>query len=281
MKALVTILVVSTLLAACVNKSPARIDIAKSTAIVLDDSPTPLGATLVTESGQVLTTPALTYSVSPANVLTVANDGSMRCRSSGDASVIVAGGGHSATVSVLCRLVRSIDVPATVRLVMGKRFDNVPISVRDEAGRALTDVPLTATTTTAGIARYANGALTPIAIGQTAVTVAAGKATATIQVEVVQLVESKTLALADGSAEVFTLQQGTYDVDIRVQTTNGSKYGVTVSWVGADCPPATESQEQHIHCAVKETASMTVLNPSAFGLGPAATGFLNVYRTAQ
>jgi hypothetical protein len=112
-------------------------------------------------------------------------------------------------------------------------------------------------------------------------TLAAGKATATVAVDVVQLVESKALALRDGAAEVITLQQGTYDVDIQVQTTNGSKYGVTVSWVGADCPATKESQEHHIRCTVKETASMTVVNPTAFGLGPGATGFLSIYRAAQ
>lgn len=281
MNALSRIFVVIPVFVACTDNSPARIDIAMPKATILDDKPTSIGATLVNKAGQPLATPTLTYSAAPGNVVAVTPDGQLTCRASGDAAVIVAGGGQSATVSVSCRLVTSIEAPSSLRLTLGNRPNAVAVVVRDEAGRIVTDVPLSTTSSAPGVARYADGAIVPVGVGHAVVALSAGKATAVTNVDVVELVNSKTVALSDGTAEVFTLQQGMYDVDIRVKATNGSPYGVTVAWVGADCPAAKESQEHHIRCKVAETASMTVLNPTSFGLGPAATGFINIYRTAQ
>lgn len=265
----------------CADRTPARIDISTSTQTLYDDQAHPLGARLVDVDGQVLAEPALTYSATPAGVVEVNPAGLVTCQRSGDASIVAAGGGQSAAVAVTCRLVKEIRAPERVRLVLGRDPETLAFSATDEAGRNLQGIPLQVSFSPTGIAGFAGGKLTAAAVGNTTVSVVAGRASASFPLSVVELVRSEPLALNDGASTTLTLQQGRYDLDLQVSADNGSTNGVTVTWTGADCPAEREAQNHALTCDVRATAGLTIANPTAFGLGPGVTGFLNLYRAAR
>jgi hypothetical protein len=258
---------------------PSRIQLAATSQTVLDERPVPLHARLLSDRGEVLTEPRLSYSATPATVAEVDAGGQASCKSSGDASVLVAGGGQSSTMTLKCRLVNSITTPPSMRLIRG-HAEPVDLRAMDRSGQRLGDVPLTVSPSMAGVVRYEDGSLVPLSVGNTIMNVSAGAASASFPVAVVELVESEPLAIADGATVTWALQAGVYQLDVEVKTVDGTPGGVTVSWLGAICPDAREAVHHEVTCIVLKTASLTIRNPSAFGLGASVTGFLNLYRAA-
>jgi hypothetical protein len=264
----------------CSGQSPARIALQQNTFRLLDRKQVPLQATLVTASGKPLTKPALTYSATPANIVAVDPNGAAECRSTGDAVVVVAGGGHSASISISCRLVTKIETPSSLRLTTGEPAVSPGIRLLDERGVPITDVQVSLNSSDPRVARVdANTAVAGITAGTATVTFTAGEAQAVTHVSVFQLIQSAPVALADGASSTWTLQRGSYELDLTVAAADGRANGVTVTWVGVECPRSIEAQRHRMQCEVPGTASVTVENPSMLGLGPAVTGFMNLYRT--
>lgn len=268
------------IVAACADNTPARIELATPNVTLSDVTPFDAGARLVNRAGKPLGKPGLTYSASPATVATVGPDGAVTCHTSGSASVVVAGGGQSATFSVICRIAESIDAPRHVRLTLGRVPEVQAIVARDGDGNELPGAPIRATVSDPGVIGYANRTLTPLSVGTAEVGLASGKASARISVAVVELIKSEPLAMADGASITFSLQQGAYELDLKAAPSNGGKSGLAVDWLGADCAPAAEAQQHNLKCSVRETASLTIKNPTTFGFGPTLNGFVNLYRTA-
>ena len=279
-KPLLLACVVSSLGIGCADRTPARIELSQSSATLFDQSPTPLGASLVNTKGEKLTTPTLTYSSSPAEVARVGDDGTITCLTSGSASVVIAGGGQSATMSVTCNIVEKLNAPSSVRLILGRAPEGIAIEAMDAAGRSVPGAPINATISNPGLVNYASRKLTPKAVGNTTVLLSSGKGVAQVSVSVVELIKSEPVAIADGASVTWTLQQGHYELDLKVEASNRSRNGLVVSWVGVDCPLSSEAQQHNLKCSVPETASITLRNPTAFGLGASVTGFINLYRTA-
>ena len=133
--------------AGCSDNKPARITSAAPSAAVLDSKPFALAGAVVNKGGTVLATEKVTYSANPTDVVSVSDNGECRCLKSGDATVLVAGGGLSSLVGVKCRLVLGVDVPREARFVVGEpasgfhhAFENRAAAqeARDEQiGRAL------------------------------------------------------------------------------------------------------------------------------------------------
>lgn len=261
--------------------APARIEVAQSSLVVLDDRPFPVTAHLVDAQGNVLLEPALTYSATPVAVAEVSQGGRVTCRSTGDASLVIAGGGQSASATIRCRPVGRLRVPASETLTMGRDPAPVGVTAVDAAGAVLSDVTLSVRTADPSIASVVDGKLVARSLGRTTVSISAGRVTESFPVVVRELIESKPLALADGSFETWALQSGEYQLELTVKDVNGGSTGAQVSWVGAACKDATESQHYEGACAVENTASLTVRNPTVLGLGPALSGFLNLYKTAR
>ena len=96
---------------------------------------------------------------------------------------------------------------------------------------------------------------------------------------VVRRVESRPLVLSDGARQNFALNQGKYEVEVKVRSGN-TKYGVVAKWVGGKgCSDHAESQEVHSSCMIENTGAVIIENPTAFGLGPVAEGVVSIYVT--
>jgi len=281
MRATVALVTSVCLFAACEDKAPSSILIPESELALFDDSPHALNAHLTNRSGEVLQTPALSYSVTPAGIAKVQAGGLATCVSDGDASVLVAGGGQSATITIACRLVASIDGPGYLRLVMGRQPEHLSLTPRDASGKPIKAAPLQLSSRDPAIVTVSGTTITPVAVGRTSLEAHSGSVSKGIAVSVIEVIKSEPLVLNDGSSVTYTLQQGDYELDLEVKPSDGGKTGVTVSWVGTGCPNAAEAQQQSLSCHVDGTASLTILNPSMLGLGPSVTGFINLYRAPR
>ena len=269
--------------AACADKTPARIEVSSPSITLFDRASVPVGARLVNGKGEQLAAPALSYSATPVSRLAVGADGSVSCRESGDGTIVVAGGGQSSSITVSCRIVATIRAPVSTRLILGRAPEPASFEALDDQGRRIDSARITYASSAPLIAKYANGALVPVGLGHASVTATAGGVNATVEVSVVEMIKSQPLAIADGASITWTLQQGSYELDLQVKATGSMRIqdGVTVSWVGAECPDAAEKTEHHIKCTVAQTASLTIRNPTALGLGPTLNGFINLYRTER
>jgi hypothetical protein len=264
-------------LAACSDKTPSAIAVPQSSLTFYEGQRHPLGAVLTNKAGEHLTAPALTFSSTPADIVVISTTGEVACLKSGDASVLIAGGGQSATVTVACRIVATIDAPKSLRLVLGREPEELAVTPRDAAGSPMPGVPVTFLSSSPPVVRVVGTKLEPVAVGRAGVQVQSGSASISVPVTVVRVMESKPLILKDGEQVTYTLQQGTYELDLEVKPSDGGKTGVTVSWIGAKCQDSAEAQSHNVSCRVDATASLTVKNPSVLGLGPSMTGFLNLY----
>lgn len=275
------LMLVTIVVGACADKVPARIDVSSTTIALYDRTPAPTSARLVNAGGESLVEPALSFSATPATVLSVTSDGQVGCLTTGDGTIVIAGGGQSATLTVSCKIVASIRAPSDARLILGRAPEPAPFVALSESGAEVANAPLEISSSNQQVARYESGALVSVGIGQATVTARRGAVSSSFAVSVVELIQSVPLALGDGESSTWTLQQGKYELDIEVKADGGYTYGVTVTWVGTDCPDAKESQRHHLFCAVAQTASLTVLNPTSLGLGPSAKGFMNLYRNSK
>lgn len=281
MRATIALVTSLCLIAGCADKSPSAIFIPQSELTLFDNSPHALNARLANRSGDVLVSPALSYSVTPAGIAKVQADGVATCVSDGDASVLVAGGGQSATITIACRLVASIEGPGNLRLVLGRQPEQIALTPLDASGKRIETAPLQLSSRDPAIVSVSGTTVTPMAVGNTSLEARSGGISKGIAVSVIEVIKSEPLVLSDGSSITYTLQQGDYELDLEVKPSDRGKTGVTVSWVGTGCPDATEAQKQSLSCHVEATASLTILNPSMLGLGPSVTGFINLYRARR
>lgn len=269
------------LIAGCADETPSAIVTPLSEIAIFGDFPQALNARLTNKSGAVLSSPTLSYSVTPAGVARVDPNGLAICLKDGDASVLIAGGGQSATITIACRLVAAIDGPGSLRLVLGRQPETLTLTPLDASGQHIAAAPLQLLSRDLAVVTVSGTTVTPVAVGRTSLEARSGNIVKGISISVIEVIKSEPLALNDGSAITYTLQQGDYELDLEVKPLDGGKTGVTVSWVGSGCPDAAEAQKQSLSCHVDGTASLTVRNPSVLGLGSSVTGFINLYKAPR
>jgi hypothetical protein len=101
-----------------------------------------------------------------------------------------------------------------------------------------------------------------------------GSARSEIEVEVIRKIQTDTLVIPDSGGVVFTLNAGNYAIEVEAKAGDN---GVTLSWVGGVCPDQPEKQHHRVRCKVDNTATLKINNPSVFGLGASASGYINIY----
>lgn len=277
---LLLLLATSTLIG-CVDKTPAGIEVPQASLTMFDHAPHELGVRLVTRGGTTLDSPALSYSVTPPGVVTMSPTGAASCITNGDATAIVAGGGQSATVTLSCRIVASIGGPDSMRLVLGREPTSLDFRPLDGQGQPIPAAPLEVVSENPAVAIVEGGIVRALGVGTTTLLARSGGVVLRVGVAIVEMIKSEPLVLADGASITYTLQQGDYDLDLEVKPTDKRLTGVTVSWVGTSCLDAPEAQKHAVSCQVDGTASLTITNPSVLGLGPAMTGYINLYRARR
>ncbi len=241
------------------------------------DIAVPLDAKVLDEKGAPIPDQALQYVVNPSDVALVTASGDVRCTGTGDATVTITAGALKQDVIVWCRVVGSIDGTPPARVVLNKNVAFSPVA-KDVRGAVLKDVPVLVTSSDEKVLAVVEGQLVGKAVGTAQIQVRAGDITVDTAVAVAEQLITESLSLKDGDGLNWALPDGTYEVEIGVTAMDGSESGVTVSWVGSDCPAQPEAQKHSFVCVVKSAASLQVMNPTRLGIGPMESGFVNVYR---
>ena len=265
-------------MAGCSDNKPARIVSGAPSSPILDSKPFSLQAAAVNKAGTRLEGEKLSYSANPADVVSISPTGECHCLKSGDATVLVAGGGQSALVGVKCRLVLGVNAPREARFEVGKEGTSFHAAAVGADNSSFSDVTVALASSDDQVLRVAGQTITPMAVGRATLRSSAGPYSTTTEALVVQTIESAPLLLNDGSRQSWTLPAGNYEIDIQVAPNLKVSDGVTVTWLGSDCSNQAERQVHHIRGHVADTSALTIENPSVFGIGAAMNGFVKITR---
>lgn len=249
--------------------------------LITEKNPVALRAVALDKKGAEIIEVPLGYGISPAGIAEVSDGGYVTCLRSGEATVQIITTGENdgavatAKVPINCEIVAKIKAPYTWRHVLGRTpppYDAKPV---DAIGKTIKrDVSVTSSAP--DVVRVVDGGLEGLTVGSaTVVATAAGEVSQT-EVTVARLILSEPLSVADGDRRLLTLQQGTYEVEIKVAATDGSSHGVALHWVGASCPNQPAKQSHRVKCVVDTTATLAIENPIRTGQGVPVDGFLNV-----
>jgi len=264
-------------LAACSDKTPARVDLAPLGTILSTTDALPLHASVFNKKGEPLAEADVAYAVAPADVAIIGQDRSVRCIKSGSAQITATAGAAASSQPLSCRPVARIEAPASLRLIIPNAPEALAATFFDPGGTLLQGVEPDVTVDKAAVVSWSNGRLRPLSVGTAVVSVRAGTQGKDVPVTVVRRVESKPLLLNDGGRYNVTLYQGNYEVEVKVRSGN-TGYGVTLAWVGGEgCKDEPEAQSIVSRCRIDNTGSVIISNPTMLGMGPAADGFLSVY----
>ncbi|MFN7147328.1 MAG: hypothetical protein ACK4YP_26405 [Myxococcota bacterium] len=261
------------------DTTAARIAVAPLAQPILDGDPRPLEVVVTTAKGKRLpeAEAALTWSAVPAGVVDVSG-GALRCVGSGDASVLVAGAGVSATFGVMCRVVAAIRGPTdTVTLVVGDPDVPLRVEALDTSGAVLAGVAPSLRSSAPGVFGVLDGAARAVKVGRGTLLAEVGAARASFPVIVHERLANERIAVPDGASLVRSLPAGSYLVEVVAAADDGSGHGVSVSFRDAACPPSPEATTHTIACAVSAPTELAVTNPTAWGFGPTAFGQITVY----
>lgn len=272
------LLCVALSLTSCSDRKPAKVTSTAPPVPVVDTKPFQLHGAVVNKANAVLPDQKVSYSSNPSDVVSVSENGECGCLKSGDATILVSGGGLSSLVGVKCRLVSAIDAPRDVRFVVGEPAGGFHATALGENNAPLSDVPISLTSSDEGVLRVENQRPVPIAVGTAALRSTAGGITSSTEVTVVQSIVSAPLLLNDGTRQSWTLPRGTYEVDVKVAAALNDRDGTTISWLGSDCPNQRERQLHHIRGHVSDTSALTIENPAVLGLGSAVNGYIKIVR---
>lgn len=266
------------LILACASRNPARIEFEDPPSLVVERKMITLRPTAFNKDGKPLEGRTFSYSGTPTDVIEVSTGGTFQCLKTGDASLVVTTGPASVTLPVKCRLPAEIAMPASLRIVLGSGPVTIEARALGEGGSPMPDVPVPIASSDPAVVTVEGNRATPVAIGKATLKAAFGAIIAVTPVQVVEKIASGPLVLEDGGSRAWTLQPGTYEVEIDVQPIVRSKQGVTVSWDGTSCPAQLENQSHKVFCTFENTATLTVKNPATLGLGARVSGTIHVHR---
>ncbi len=267
----------ATFVAACADKSPARIEFVRPADVSYGRAAQDLRAHVVTKAGTVLSEHAVAVSAVPTNVATAVG-GAVVCTGTGDASVSLAGGGLSTNFVMSCRLVDKIVAPPSLRLIAGTDSVSIDFAALDSNGTPMDDVRVAATLTDESVAAVREGKLVGLHAGIATLALSAGDARAAVEVTVIERLFTDNLVLDDGASQTRTFERGNYRIEVNVVASNGSDHGVEAEWVGEACQGSPENQSFAVDCRVNNAASLILRNPTSWGFGPSATGNIIGYR---
>lgn len=234
-------------------------------------SPDPVHATVHARRGgtSTVTNEKTDFSVTPGDVASVGPDMNLTCRKSGDAKITASIQGVSASTEVKCRLVERIDTGTLPLFDITKGPVTLHASALAKSGVALDDVPIAMSSESPHVASVSSNVLTPLAVGETKVTLTAGAKTATIPVRVVRSLTPEALPLEGGRRIYFGLPEGKYEVKVELP----AEHAFSVEWRGAPYCAYKGSGKSHVStCVLQAKGGAVVDNPAFVATGSTAVG---------
>jgi hypothetical protein len=223
---------------------------------------TPVNAVLMVrdQSGlQKKATGSHDFRLDPADLASVAPNGTIRCKRSGNARLTVAIRGVEASHPVRCRLIGELVVERDVeRLVLGQPAQPIGVKVLNEKGQPAPDVPLTLSAGSSRALHLKGRFMLPNQVGSATVSVQAGEEQASFRVEVVEKLQPEAIALEGGRKAYFSLPPGKYELTARFQ----SNAVFSATWRGAPYCNYQGSAEVHrTSCVLRTKGGVEFDNP--------------------
>jgi len=201
----------------------------------------------------------LEFSVTPPDVASVTPDGTITCKKTGDAKVLVSVQGVKDDEALKCRLVERIDMGELPSFDVSKPPVVVSAHALSKTGVALDDVPVTLRSESPRVLGVAGTTLTPLAVGTTSLTASAGSKEQKFPVRVVRSVTAEALPLEGGRRIYYGLSDGKYEVEVTLPA--DKDFGV--EWRGASyCSYKGRGKTHRSTCVLQNKGGAVVDNPA-------------------
>lgn len=200
------------------------------------------------------------FSVTPPDVARVGSDGNLVCTKSGDAKVTASIQGVAGSATVKCRLVDHLELGALPVLDVTKGPVTLQARALARSGAPLDDVPVSIKSESPHVASASGNVVTPLAVGETTLTLEAGSQKKTVPVRVVRSLTPEALPLEGGHRIYFGLPEGKYEVRVELP----SDHELSVEWRGAPYCAYKGAGKSHVSTCVLEKKGGAVVDNPAF-----------------
>jgi hypothetical protein len=201
----------------------------------------------------------VSYSVTPPALAALTKQGTLTCTQSGDGQVTAEVLGVKGAATLRCRLVERIEVGEMPPLEVNAPPRALSARVLAKGGVELSDVPVTITTQNPRVLQASALTLTPVAVGETSVTVRAGTKEQKVPVRVVRTLDPEALSLDGGRRIHFSLPQGKYEVEVAFP----SDKPLSVEWRGAPyCSYKSTARTHQARCTLQGKGGAVIDNPA-------------------
>jgi hypothetical protein len=216
-----------------------------------------------------ITVPQSSYTVraEPPELATANADGTLSCTKSGDGKAIVAVQGVRAQAELRCRLLDRIEADELSTLDLKKGAVPLKARVVDKAGRELSDVPMTVSSTNREVLTVQEFTVTPMTVGAATLIVRAGSVEKKLDVRVVQSIDFVAQSLRGGRRIDITLPPGNHEIEV----TLGAPKELAIDWRGArQCNYRKTAAVHRSSCVLEEKGGAVVDNPAFVESGETA-----------
>lgn len=211
------------------------------------------------------------FVVEPPDLASVTKKGFVTCEKSGDGKVSVTIQDITGSAPLSCRMVTDIEIPDVGRVDIGDGPFQPKVTIRDKAGKELSDVKLTYSPQITSALKAKGLDLVPVGVGQTEVVASAGPAKTTFKVEVVKRLKPEALPMDNNKRIDFSLPPGNYELVVNLDTPKP----VRVTWRTAPyCHYDHRTpKKQHVAtCTLQEKGGVVFDNPVFLNHGELEVG---------
>jgi hypothetical protein len=224
-------------------------------------SPDPVKATVHVRRGGTSSpaTGPLALSVVPPDIATASKEGTLTCQRSGDAKVFADVQGVKDDAPLRCRLVDRLELGELPRFDVSRPPVTLTVRALAKGGAELGDVPISLATDSPRLLKASAQTLTPLAVGETSVSVRAGNKERREKVRIVRTIDVEALPLEGGRRIYFSLSPGKYEVEVSLPV----EKTLNVEWRGA--PYCAYRGSNRIHrstCTLQGKGGAVVDNPA-------------------
>jgi len=198
------------------------------------------------------------FQISPPDLASVDNRGTLLCKRSGDGAVGLALGPNSRTVPLKCRLVDRIDASDVGRVELLAGLIRPKIRVLGKKGEELDGVQLLLSSKNTEVLIPQGSELLPKNVGTATILARAGQVSHTFKVDVIRTLAPEALPLEQNRKVYFSLEPGKYELKIILPEPKR----VTAEWRSAPyCNYAATSQEHVSVCILRAKGGVVFDSP--------------------
>lgn len=200
-----------------------------------------------------------TFSVTPPDLATVAKDGTLTCRKSGDGRFAVSVQGVKGERKLGCRLVDRIELGELPLLDVKGPPAQLTVRVLSKGGGELNDVPLSVSSQSPHLLSASGLTLTPLGVGETSFTVRAGAKERKVPVRIVKTLTPEALPLEGGRRVFLSTPDGKYEVEVNLPV----EKPFAVEWRGAPyCAYKATGKTHRASCTLTSKGGAVIDNPA-------------------